>query len=325
MPTADTFVRLAQAAIGGDTNKANKIIEGIIADSQYKKQTNLADRLTSILSQNGNNLSPAKTLDPAMAQLIHDIAPQKTLDGFALSQENAQAVKTFIAEHEQRDALQQKGFVPRNRLMFVGPPGNGKTSLAEIIAQKLNLPLVVVRYEGLIGSFLGQTSSRLSKVFDYARQRHCVLFFDEFDTVGKDRGDIHETGEIKRVVSSLLLQVDALPTQTIMVVASNHAYLLDSAAWRRFQLRLELKAPTNPEVIKYIEQYQSRYDRLFQYSPSIIANKLPRISYAELEDFCNDVFRTAFVEKGNINDITDRYICSWNNNHQLKSTPNHNL
>src|SRR3712207_6872521 len=95
----------------------------------------------------------------------------------------------------------------------------------------------------MIGSYLGETAGRLKRVFEYARTTPCVLFFDEFDTIGKERGDVHETGEIKRVVSSLLLQIDALPSYVTVVVASNHPELLDRAVWRRFQLRLYLPPP----------------------------------------------------------------------------------
>ena len=84
-----------------------------------------------------------------------------------------------------------------------GPPGNGKTSFAEAIAEALVLPFFVVRYDALIGSYLGETNARLRTLFDYVRTRPSVLFFDEFDAIGKERGDTHETGEIKRVVSFL--------------------------------------------------------------------------------------------------------------------------
>ena len=99
---------------------------------------------------------------------------------------------------------------PRNRILLAGPPGNGKTTLAEALADALSTPFMVVRYEAIIGSYLGETASGSVRYSSTARSRHCVLFFDEFDSVGKERGDLHETGEIKRVVSSLLLQIDAL-------------------------------------------------------------------------------------------------------------------
>ena len=96
------------------------------------------------------------------------------------------------------------------------------------------VPLIVARYDGLIGSYLGETASRLRRLFDFARSRACVLFFDEFDTLGKERGDVHETGEIKRVVSSLLMQIDSLPDHVFVITATNHPELLDKAVWRRY-------------------------------------------------------------------------------------------
>ena len=131
--------------------------------------------------------------------------------------------------------MRSHGLQPRHRVLLAGPPGNGKTALAEAIAEALALPFLIVRYEALIGSFLGETAQRLAQLFAFARTLPCVLFFDEFDVVGKERGDAHETGEIKRVVSNLLLQIDALPSHVIAVAATNHSELLDSAVWRRFQ------------------------------------------------------------------------------------------
>ncbi len=118
---------------------------------------------------------------------------------------------------------------PRHRVLLVGPPGNGKTVLAEAIAEALGVGFFVVRYEYLIGSYLGETASRLRRILDYARTTPCVLFFDEFDAIGKERGDTHETGEIKRVVSTLLMQVDDLPSYTVLIAATNHPELLDRA------------------------------------------------------------------------------------------------
>ena len=104
------------------------------------------------------------------------------------------------------------------------------------MANALAVSFFVVRYEAVIGSYLGETAQKIARVMEHARSRHCVLLFDEFDSVGKERGDVHETGEIKRVVSSLLLQIDSLPSYVVVVAASNHPELLDRAAWRRIYL-----------------------------------------------------------------------------------------
>ena len=282
MARADLLVQLAKAAITSDGSKIAQSLEGIIAEEHDKNHKILADRLTRVLRENGDNRRTGRILQNGTSALVHDIVPEKSLNDIYLSKANKLILQELIEENHRWELLQTYGISPRNRVMFVGPPGNGKTTLAEILAYELMLPLVVVRYEGLIGSFLGETASRLNKIFEYARQRHCVLFFDEFDVIGKERGDLHETGEIKRVVSSLLLQVDALPSRTIIIVASNHPHLLDTAAWRRFQIRIELLPPKKSEVIDYIENYQRKTERHFGLTPETIATKLQLSSYAEL-------------------------------------------
>ena len=153
--------------------------------------------------------------------------------------------------------MRAHGIEPRNlRILFVGPPGTGKTTLAEAIAEAISVPLFVVRYEFYLnGDYLGETASRLKRIADYAKTTPCVLFFDEFDAIGKWRGDIHETGEIKRVVSTLLMQIDELPSYTLVAAATNHPELLDRAAWRRFQVRVQLKLPNHKELAEYLGSF----------------------------------------------------------------------
>jgi SpoVK/Ycf46/Vps4 family AAA+-type ATPase len=171
------------------------------------------------------------------------------------------------------------------------PPGNGKTSLAEALADALMVPLVSVRYEGVVGSFLGETASRLGRLFDFVRAKRCVLFFDEFGTLGKERGDPHDTGEIKRVVSSLLLQIDDLPSYVVVVTATNHPELLDRAVWRRFQLLLELPRPTLLQIENWFRRVERKFDFELGYSPLTLSKKLHGHSFAELEDFTVDIIR----------------------------------
>src|SRR5262249_15426541 len=147
-------------------------------------------------------------------------------------------------------------------------------TLAEAIAEAVAVSLFVVRYESMIGSYLGETASRLKRVFDYARTTPCVLFFDEFDALGKERGDLHETGEIKRVVTSLLMQIDELPSYTIVAAATNHPELLDRASWRRFQVRVKLPMPSSKELAEYIETFLARFGESVKASPESIARGL---------------------------------------------------
>ena len=196
------------------------------------------------------NLSNAASA-PIVNNYLQEVAVHRTFNDLILPDTVRNITDSFIEEQYRSDILRTYGLEPRHKVMLVGEPGTGKTSYAEALSDKLMLPLYVVRYDALIGSYLGETAMRLRQLFDFVSTRKCVLFFDEFDTIGKERGDTQELGEIKRVVSSLLLMTDSLPSYNIVLAASNHPELLDRAVWRRFQIRLELPMPD----VKQIEQY----------------------------------------------------------------------
>jgi SpoVK/Ycf46/Vps4 family AAA+-type ATPase len=235
---------------------------------------------------------------PKGRDYLSEIVPRRKVADLVLSMETRAAIAELVEEQTRADVLRAHGVEPRHRVMLVGPPGNGKTSLAEALAEALGVGLFVVRYELLIGSYLGETASRLRRILDYARTTPCVLFFDEFDAIGKERGDTHETGEIKRVVSSLLMQIDELPSYTMLVAATNHPELLDRGAWRRFQLRLDLPAPTAADMSRYVTSFFDRFGERLGISAETIATRLGRISYSELEQFCLDVRRRRILAQG---------------------------
>ena len=314
MARADLLVNLVKSGSKGDHSRFRRVVEGIIAEEREKRHHVLADRLVDALRENGHSPHrPGRLLENSISNLLHHRVPERRLSEVILNDQNRAVITEIAQEHHSADLLKSYGLSPRNRVMFIGPPGNGKTTLAEAMAYELMLPLLIVRYEGLIGSFLGETASRLQKIFDYVRQQKCVLFFDEFDAVGKERGDTHETGEIKRVVSSLLLQIDAIPSYSVVAVASNHAHLLDSAVWRRFQVQIEMPSPTRTQLVRFIQDYEDQTSLKFGLSARTIADKIPFDSFSAVEDFCRDVYRRAVLERqqDNAKKITERKICQW--------------
>lgn len=140
--------------------------------------------------------------------------------------------------------LAQFKLAPRHKILLYGPPGNGKTLLAEGLAKELDLPFLPVKYAGMIESYLGSTGKNLQSIFDYAATAPCVLFMDEFDGVAIDRGDSKDVGEIRRVTNQLLILLDRLPPTCMFVAATNADELLDRAIQRRFDFVLQLPAPT---------------------------------------------------------------------------------
>jgi len=293
MARADLLLNLVRAGARGDQAQFQKTVEAMAADEQAKKHGILADRLVAQLQGNNGRQRPLAPVPghPLSSPLVAEVIAKRRIEDLILPPEAEQAVRELVEEQCRADLLRSFGLEPRNRVLLAGPPGNGKTSLAEAIADALNAPFLVVRYEAVIGSYLGETAQRISQVFDYARSRQCVLFFDEFDAVGKERGDIHETGEIKRVVSSLLLQVDALPSYVVVVTASNHPELLDRAVWRRFQIRLGLPAPSQGQIEEWFRRFEKRTGHALGLSPHSLAQSLKDLSFAEIEDFGTDVLR----------------------------------
>jgi len=161
-----------------------------------------------------------------------------------LSQDRWDVVNEFLSIAKSFALLDAQGVAGPINLLMYGPPGTGKSRLARFIAQELGLDLYIARLDGLISSFLGSTSKNIRALFDFAAKTPCVLFLDEFDAIAKLRGDRQELGELKRVVNSFIQNLDALGTQSIVIAATNHEGLLDSAVWRRFSYRLELILPT---------------------------------------------------------------------------------
>ena len=281
----------------------------MIAEERTKQHTILADKLQmeldavsrldnkELLDRNMTSASVA----PAVSNFLQEIPVRKSFDDMVLPKNVRTITNEFVEEQMRADILRSYSLEPRHKIMLVGKPGTGKTTYAEALAERLMLPLYVVRYDALIGSYLGETAMRLRQLFDFVSSRRCILFFDEFDTIGKERGDSHELGEIKRVVSSLLLMTDTLPSYTIVIGASNHAELLDRAVWRRFQIRVELPMPSKNDIEKWLNLFEKKYALDFQYDLAVLANELKGNNFGDIEIFALNVMRKYVLSLQNQN------------------------
>src|ERR1700690_3905253 len=264
MSRADLLVNLVKAGSEGNQQLFRSTVEAIAAEERAKHHHQLASKLEENLRSATARSRPAevvRSFDGGHGGLLYEIQPRRTLESLFLDKSTKLACLELIEEQRRKELLRSYGLEPRHRVLLSGPPGNGKTSAAEAIATELLVPLFAVRYEAVIGSFLGGTRGRLTRLFDFGRTRRCVLFFDEFETLGKERGDTHETGEIKRVVSSLLMQVDSLPSHVVVVGATNHPELLDRAVWRRFQVRIELPQPNRASLAEWFAHFERRINQ----------------------------------------------------------------
>lgn len=305
MARSDLIVDLVKAGVSGDQESARVTAEAIAANERAKKHTVVAERIARVLTtpSRTTGIGPPKASNLRVRDGSGGIQrrhPERPLASLFLAKAIRAACQELIEEQGRAEILRAHGLEPRHRVLLLGPPGNGKTSLAESLAFELALPLFAVRYDAVVTSYLGETAQRLKRLFDFVRTEPCVLFFDEFDAIGKERGDLHETGEIKRVVTTLLLQLDDLPSYCVLAAATNHPELLDRATWRRFQIKLELGRPTDDQMTEYFAHRLKEFDEKSGYTARRLRSAVSPKSFSEAEEFFLDLHRRYALAQGNL-------------------------
>ena len=191
-----------------------------------------------------------------LANLIELRSPSNQLDDVVMSTQLRAQLDELIREQTRRDWLREHGKTPSRQILFIGPPGSGKTMTAEALAGALKLPLFVIRLEALITRFMGETAAKLRLTFDETAKRRGVYLFDEFDAVGGHRNASNDVAEMRRVLNSFLqFMEEPNATDSLIVGATNHPDLLDRALLRRFDLVLQFEMPTDDQIRRVIKTY----------------------------------------------------------------------
>lgn len=206
------------------------------------------------------------------------------------------AVEGMLQEWSNAQSLLELGIRPPYSCLLFGAPGTGKTQLAHYISNRLGLPLVVARLDGLISSFLGTTARNISSLFEFANRYKCVLLLDEFDAVAKVRDDPHELGEIKRVVNTLLQCLDIRSSKGFTLAITNHESLLDTAVWRRFDVRIAVPKPDMDSRLEILKAYISALN-ISDAELKFLAWTTDGFSGADIETLCNAMKRAAVMER----------------------------
>jgi SpoVK/Ycf46/Vps4 family AAA+-type ATPase len=230
-----------------------------------------------LTAQSASSASPSPRDKDSMLELYEIVRPTVSLAEVVLPKNQKNLIEQVLQENEKNEKLIKHNLPPANRLLLCGPPGCGKTMTANAIAHELCLPMAYVRLDGLISSYLGQTSVNLRKVFDSVKRMNVVLFLDEFDAIAKKRDDENEMGELKRVVTALLQNFDNMPANVFLIAATNHEHLLDPAIWRRFNYVINLSYPDEEQraelIKKWLDEFKVEYSLKMELLTSITVDR----------------------------------------------------
>ena len=235
--------------------------------------------------------------DENLAELIELRQPSHRLGDVVLNEKPCTQIESLIREQLRRDWLREHGKSPSRRVLFLGPPGSGKTMTAEALAEALKIPLLVIRLEALITRYMGETAARLRLVFDETAKRRGVYLFDEFDAVGGHRSASNDVAEMRRVLNSFLqFMEEPIATDSLVAAATNHPDLLDRALLRRFDLVVRFQMPTNEQIRLIVKAslHPMKYPKL---SWSQIVHAGRDLSQSELTRASEKAVKTAILDE----------------------------
>lgn len=212
--------------------------------------------------------------------LIINDKEQVKLEDVILKEESRQQLLQLIKEHRYIDELHKYGLPVSNKLMLHGSSGCGKTTTAKAIANALGRPIMILNLSNVINSRIGETSQNMKQIFDKAAKERAVLFLDEFDQIGKSRDNSEQdVGEMRRLVNTIIQLIDYFPDKSLLICATNHPEIIDSALLRRFQFSISYEMPDNNQLDTY-------YDQLLDNMPEHLRaiNRKYNISFAQAKD-----------------------------------------
>lgn len=308
MATAQQIIALLNSHVKGDQERVLSIALQVAAGEARSGRKETADQLRRLVQAARNAQSRQKPAGETGAipiarpkgelqTLLSVHYPKTMLADMALDSATLSRLGKVLEEQAQRELLRSFGKTPSSRLLLAGPPGSGKSMTAAVLAGELHLPLFTVRLDALITRYLGETAAKLRLIFDHLATTRGVFLFDEFDSIGGQRGSDHDVGEMRRVLNAFLQYMEEeTSSDSLIVAATNHPELLDTALARRFDDVIVYAMPDATAARKVIQQHLGLF-RPRQLPWSKILAACEGLSHAEIGRAADDVIKRAILDK----------------------------
>ncbi len=300
--TAEQLKALLRSYADGDDDRFIAISMQVAAHAARKGQGKLAQELRALvdqvkLRQNTSKLQrpvPIARATGELAGLLSATYPKVHLTDIVLTPATQGQLVRVVTEYRQQHKLRAHGLSARRKLLLVGPAGSGKTMTASALAGELNLPLLGIQLHAVITKFMGETAAKLRLIFDAMYQSRGVYLFDEFDAIGGARDLPNDVGEIRRVLNSFLQFIEQDDSDSIIVGATNHIAMLDSALFRRFDDVIRYELPSRDLAKQLIENRLSAF-AIETLTWDEVLPLTQGLSFAELSRACDDAARRSIL------------------------------
>lgn len=308
MAVAEQIKSLIRSFGDGDENRFYATAMQIAAAEARQGHTDIAEELKKMidkakLSKNKEAVLikklPVNSAQKELDDLLELIRPKVKLKDMVLSDNVRNSLQRVLDEQRKIDILESHGLKARRKLLFTGAPGCGKTMSAHVLASELGFPLFIIRLDGLISRYMGESIAKLRLVFDAMRDFRAVYLFDEFDSIGTSRSAGNEVGEIKRVLNSFLLQIEKDDSRSLIIAATNLPESLDVALFRRFDDIIQFPLPSEEEINQLFELELTGFDLPNTIDLIKVAQQAIGLSFADIHRIVSDVWKDFLVYGAN--------------------------